>query len=196
MCALVRRQVASAFLSKAAKDGSLRQLSFIEFSKLTKQVWRICHHAPPQQRDPYRGALPRRARVLRPHADRLRAQHHRDFRGAGRGFRRVHALLRCDQVCAVPVCMRTVKSRPVVCNPTAQVARAAPHQWLSLPHAPACVSPEGCRPPTRLPPPLHSAAALAPVSYLPRAQFSDDIPTDGILGGLLNTPGAEVRRVA
>jgi len=41
-----------------------------------------------------------------------------------------------------------------------------------------------------------SAAACAPVSSVPRPAYHEDIPTDGIVGGLLNTPGAEVRRVA
>lgn len=41
-----------------------------------------------------------------------------------------------------------------------------------------------------------SAAASAPVSSVPRVAYQEEYPTDGILGGLLNTPGADVRRVA
>lgn len=41
-----------------------------------------------------------------------------------------------------------------------------------------------------------SAAAAAPISSVPRPEYKDEIPTDGILGSLLNTPGAAVRRVA
>ena len=41
-----------------------------------------------------------------------------------------------------------------------------------------------------------SAAAIAPVSYTPRPEHADDIPHDGMLGQLLNTPGTIARRIA
>ncbi|KAL1525336.1 hypothetical protein AB1Y20_020196 [Prymnesium parvum] len=101
-----RKEVIVSFLSKAAKYGHLRQLSFIEFSQLVKPIDYVLHT------------------------------------------------------------METSEDKDVDFEEFARFFSAI------------------------------SAAALAPVSELPRPAFSDDIPADGILGELLNTPGAAVRRLA
>eukprot|EP00966_Prymnesium_polylepis_P010724 247100-Prymnesium_polylepis.1 len=135
-------QVIAAFLSKAAKDGSLRQLSFIEFSKLTKPIDHVLHTVEVgDARD-----------VWWPHRAGAAAADGR-LAGARRG-------------------------------------RVTHRSSLGRPHFAA----DFARPCTRR---VHrrSAAALAPISYVERV-YNNDIPTDGPLAGLLNTPGAEVRRIA